>query len=41
MTLDRAYSCERARAELGFEAKTRLADGMKEVVAAYRAKHPG
>lgn len=40
MTLDRAYSCERARSELGWQAKVRLTDGMKEVVAAYRAKHP-
>ena len=35
MSLDRAYSAERARAELGFEAKVKLADGLKEVVAIY------
>lgn len=38
MTLDRAYSGARAKAELGFEAKVPLSEGMKEVVAAYRAK---
>jgi len=38
LTLDRAYSCERARAELGFEAKVKLAEGMNEVVQIYLAK---
>jgi nucleoside-diphosphate-sugar epimerase len=35
---DRAYSCERAKRELGFEAKVKLDDGMKEVVEAFNAK---
>lgn len=38
MSFDRAYSRERARQELGFEAKVKLEDGMKEVVKAYREK---
>lgn len=35
LSLDRAYSCERAAAELGFEAKVKLATGLKEVVKLY------
>ena len=38
LTLDRAYSCERARRELGFEARVKIADGLKEVVKIYLAK---
>ena len=41
LTLDRAYSGARAKAELGFEAKVKLADGMKEVVQIYLAKRQG
>ena len=35
LSLDRAYSCGRARKELGFEAKVKLADGLKETVRLY------
>lgn len=35
MSLDRAYSTQRAAAELGFEAKVKLAAGLKEVVKLY------
>jgi nucleoside-diphosphate-sugar epimerase len=35
LSLDRAYSTERAKAELGFEAKVKLATGLKEVVKLY------
>lgn len=38
LSLDRAYSAERAKGELGFEAKVKLDEGMKEVVAAYLKK---
>jgi len=41
LTLDRAYSCDRADAELGFKPKVKLSDGLKETVGAYLAKrHP-
>jgi len=38
LTLDRAYSTARARSELGFEAKVKLADGIKQMVKEYRKK---
>lgn len=38
LALDRAYSCERAKQELGFEARVKIADGLKEVVKVYLAK---
>lgn len=38
LTLDRAYSTDRARRELGFEAKVKLADGIKQMVSEYRAR---
>ena len=41
LSLDRAYSGGKAKAELGFEAKVKLADGMKEVVQIYLAKRQG
>ena len=38
LTLDRAYSTDRARCELGFKAKVKLAAGIKQMAAEYRAK---
>ncbi len=38
LTLDRAYSGQRAKEELGFEAKVKLREGLKEVVKSYLAK---
>ncbi|MFA6489743.1 MAG: NAD-dependent epimerase/dehydratase family protein [Candidatus Micrarchaeia archaeon] len=38
LTLDRAYSGGKAKAELGFEPQVKIAEGMKEVIAAYLAK---
>ena len=38
LTLDRAYSTERAHRELGFKAKVKLAAGIKQMAAEYRAK---
>jgi len=38
LTLDRAYSTERARLELGFKAKVKLADGIKEMAGIYLKK---
>ena len=38
LTLDRAYSCERAKKELGWQPKVKLADGMREMVKLYLAK---
>jgi UDP-glucose 4-epimerase len=38
LTLDRAYSAARARDELGFEAKVKLAAGIKQMVGEYRKK---
>jgi nucleoside-diphosphate-sugar epimerase len=38
LTLDRMYSAERARRELGFEAKVKLEDGIKQMVREYRGK---
>ncbi len=38
LTLDRAYSTTRARRELGFEAKVKLADGIKQMAGEYRKK---
>jgi len=38
LSLDRAYSAERARKELGFEARVKIRDGMKEVVESYLEK---
>jgi nucleoside-diphosphate-sugar epimerase len=38
LTLDRIYSTERARRELGFVAKVKLARGLKEVVESFLAK---
>jgi UDP-glucose 4-epimerase len=35
LTLDRAYSTSRARRELGFEAKVKLEDGIKQMVRIY------
>ncbi|VVC01008.1 Uncharacterised protein [uncultured archaeon] len=35
LSLDRAYSAGRAKAELGFEARVKLAAGLKEVVKLY------
>ena len=40
LTLDRAYSCEKAKKELGWEAKVKLRDGMREMVALYKGKKP-
>jgi nucleoside-diphosphate-sugar epimerase len=38
LTLDRAYLCKRAKEELGWEPKVKIADGMREMVRLYRAK---
>jgi nucleoside-diphosphate-sugar epimerase len=38
LTLDRMYSSDRARRELGFEAKVKLEDGVKQMVLEYRQK---
>ena len=38
LTLDRAYSTERAHRELCFRAKVKLAAGIKQMAAEYRAK---
>jgi len=38
LTLDRAYSTERARRELGFIAKVKLPSGIKQMVWEYREK---
>ena len=40
LSLDRAYVGAKAKMELGFEPKVKIDEGMKEVVAAYLAKHP-
>ena len=39
LTLDRAYTIERARKELGFKAKVKLADGIKEMAGIYLKKN--
>lgn len=39
LTLDRAYSGERAHRELGFEAKVKLEDGIKQMAAIYLERH--
>ncbi|MFA5929967.1 MAG: NAD(P)-dependent oxidoreductase [Candidatus Micrarchaeia archaeon] len=41
LTLDRAYSTERARRELGFSAKVKLAAGIKQMAGEYRKKKRG
>jgi len=38
LTLDRAYSGERAQRELGFSARVKLADSIKQMVFEYRKK---
>lgn len=38
LTLDRAYSSEKARKELGFEARIKLREGLKEVVKEFISK---
>ena len=38
LTLDRAYSTGRARRELGFSAKVKLASGIKQIVREYKSK---
>ncbi|MCX6771384.1 MAG: NAD(P)-dependent oxidoreductase [Candidatus Micrarchaeota archaeon] len=38
LTLDRAYSAERARRELGFSAKVKLASGIKQMAGEYKKK---
>ena len=38
LTLDRAYSAKRARKELGFEAKVKLEDGIKQMAGIYLKK---
>ena len=38
LTLDRAYSTDKARRELGFVAKVKLASGIKQMVGEYRDK---
>lgn len=38
LTLDRAYSCEKAKKELGWEPKVKLADGIREMVGLYKGK---
>lgn len=39
LSSDRAYSSKRAREELGFEARVKLADGIKEMAMLYKAKN--
>ena len=39
LSLDRAYSCGRARKELGFEAKVGISQGLPEVISAYKRKN--
>lgn len=41
LSLDRAYSCERAKKELGWQPNVPLAQGMKEMVKLYKAKQTG
>jgi nucleoside-diphosphate-sugar epimerase len=41
LSLDRAYSVQRAREELGFEAKVKLEDGLNDVVQIYLAARRG
>lgn len=38
LTLDRAYSSEKARRELGFEARIKIRDGLKQVVREFLSK---
>lgn len=38
LTLDRAYSCEKAQKELGWKPKVKLKDGIAEMVALYKQK---
>ena len=38
LTLDRAYSADRARRELGFSAKVKLAAGIKQMAGEYKKK---
>jgi nucleoside-diphosphate-sugar epimerase len=38
LTLDRAYSTDRARRELGFEAKVKLSEGIQQMAALYLKK---
>ncbi len=38
MTLDRAYSCARAEAELGYKARVKINDGLKDVVRDFLSK---
>lgn len=38
LTLDRAYSCEKAKKELGWEAKVKLRDGIAEMVGLYKTR---
>lgn len=38
LSLDRMYSADRAKRELGFEAKVKLEDGIKQMVREYRKK---
>lgn len=40
LTLDRAYSCARAEKELGWTAKVKLKEGIREMVALYKQKKP-
>lgn len=39
LSLDRAYSCQRAARELGFEARVKIRDGLKEVVMLYKEEY--
>lgn len=41
LTLDRAYSTSRAQRELGFSAKVKLAEGIKQMAGEYRANQKG
>jgi len=41
LTLDRAYSCKRAKKELGWEPQVKLADGIREMVQLYKAGKTG